>query len=94
MHGIHSSVFCLPLLLNRDSVKLPLAVPHSLEQLHMFPINDKDGRMPMDVGRVVACQTCQKFLTSTTREAANVVCCHPLARPKIAPPAVTLLLNR
>ena len=44
MHGIHSSVFCLPLLLNRDSVELPLAVPHSLEQLHTFPISDRDGR--------------------------------------------------
>ena len=29
MHGIHSSVFWLPLLLNRDSVKLTVKVPQS-----------------------------------------------------------------
>ena len=44
MHCIRSSGFCLPLLLNRGSVELPLAVPQSLEQLHMFPISDRDGR--------------------------------------------------
>ena len=44
MYCIASSIFCLPLLLNRDSVELPLAVPQSLEQLHMFPISDKDGQ--------------------------------------------------
>ena len=38
MYCIASSVFCLPLLLNKDGVQLPLAVPQSLEQLHMFPI--------------------------------------------------------
>ena len=44
MHCIHSSVFWLPVLLNRDNVKLPLMVPQSLELLHMFPISDRDGR--------------------------------------------------
>ena len=44
MHCIHLSVFCLPLVLNKEGVKLPLAVPHSLEQLQMFPISDRDGR--------------------------------------------------
>ena len=44
MHCIHSSVICPPLLLNRDSVKLPPAVPHSIELLHMLPISDRDGR--------------------------------------------------
>ena len=43
MHSIHSSVLCMPLVLHRDSVKLPLTVPQSLEQLHMFPISDRDG---------------------------------------------------
>jgi len=37
LHCIHSSVFWLPILLDRDSVKLPLMVPQSLELLHMFP---------------------------------------------------------
>ena len=41
MHGIHPSVIWLPLLLNRDSVKLPLK---SLELLYMFPISHRDGR--------------------------------------------------
>ena len=29
MHNIHSSVLCMPLVLHRDSVKLPLMVPQS-----------------------------------------------------------------
>ena len=37
------SVCCIPLLLNRDSVKLLFPVAHSLEQLHMLPINHRDG---------------------------------------------------
>jgi len=44
MQCIHSSVICLPLLLNRDSVQLPLTVPHRLELLHMLPISDRQGR--------------------------------------------------
>ena len=34
----------MPLLLNRDSVKLLFPVPHSLEQLHMLAISHRDGR--------------------------------------------------
>ena len=154
MHCIHPSDFCLPLLLNGNSVEVPLAVPHSLEQLHMFPISDRwtnwlqqawlqllstfasarrknpgapaeaagcrfqdpgtygkhqtqkkipgapakaagwrnqdpgmygkrwatPAECPVDVGPGMACQTGQKFLRSTTKEAADVACCHPLAR--------------
>ena len=44
MHSTHPSVFWLPLLLTKDSVKLPLTVPQSLELLHMFPISNRDGQ--------------------------------------------------
>ena len=37
MSSIASSVFFPPHLFNKDSVELPLAVPQSLERLHMFP---------------------------------------------------------
>ena len=40
MHCIRSSVLYLPLHLNRDSVKLPLAAPHSFEQLHIYSISN------------------------------------------------------
>ena len=34
----------VPLLLNMDSVKRPLAIPHSLDLLHMLPISNRNGR--------------------------------------------------
>ena len=37
MHCIHSSAICLPLMLNRDTVKLPCTIAHSTELLHSCP---------------------------------------------------------
>jgi hypothetical protein len=37
IHCIHSSAICLPLMLNRDTVKLPRTIAHSPELLHSCP---------------------------------------------------------